>query len=447
MIKIDYKKVINLLNNNNIVDAINLLKEYNDDYFINKINTMFTPSEQVALIEELEKKHRESKDLIVDNNQINNENISILEVLNILSNDEKAFFYPIHPEFEYKLLSNRKKEDDVYLKFTPEENIKCPFNNFTWHKEQLNLSILCKIDGNIIIPDKITDVDNTTLNKPKTLNNKIKVHQWRNYNLIFNGELHIKKLPISASLKTLQKLAKINDSTTSIDSNSVYVLDLSKLPLVSKKDISDDIYAKDIINLVIDDVSISAKQKIYKSLYDIHNGKVLPSIKGYNEEESNYLSKCWIKADGSYSPPIKYNKENIIDTVVFKIDIKGYSSIPSLKDLLIKKESSMSDSNNYSPPMLLVKSALDEFNKNTSNLSNIEKIKWLEDVINKNKIILKSIKKEIQKKKLILLLTRQWFKDLEFKNSEQIINIKTDKFPGKDEISVVIRIHRQEIKR
>lgn len=452
MIEEDYKKVITLVRTGRIYDAIDILEEYNDEYFIKKLTNMVTPSERVAIVSQMEKmvstgtcwigisKNKEEK-------KSKTNNISLLEIFDILSNDDEAFFYPIHEEFEYNLVNTKQGFIGQYPVFISKPTTRCPFSGFNWHKEQLNLSIQAKIDGFIVFPDSVNN--GIPMKKPTDLPNTLDTFQWKNYSLISNGELNITKLPISASLETLERLAEIgNFSTELLDSDSIYILDLSVFPLVNKNDISSPIYAKEMINLVIEDVVLSAKQKIFNSLYKSFKPDTPTIINGFNEKQSEYIIACGIKADGSYSPPTTTtNKEKTVDTVIFKIDVKGYSLIPSLNTLLEKEKESNGVIDKYTGPMLLAREALMEYSSKTLDKDNSYKLLWLLNKIKENKNRIKEIKKKVQKDKMNLLLSKTWFKDIGVSTAEQVFNIKTDKFPGKDNVDVVIRVHRQEIKK
>jgi len=197
MTKKDYTEALFLFRRGKILDGINILRKYNDNYFIKKFELALTPSEIKATISELKEAIEKEKYGNSNITKINGSKTSLLEILNIFYEDDEAFFYPTHKNFNYSVIGGNKKQDNIYPEFIPNENVKCSFNGFTWHKEQLNLSVLCKIDGIINLPDNVSH-DGKILYRPSTLSNVFNTYQWRNYSIIFNGKLNINKLPITA---------------------------------------------------------------------------------------------------------------------------------------------------------------------------------------------------------------------------------------------------------
>lgn len=449
MIKENYKKALNLIRGGEIAQAIDIFKIYDDDYFISKLNNqVLTPSERLIIEDKLENVIELGFDSIIEAKEKSKCKLGLLDILNILSNDEDAVFYPNHKNFNYKSTTSHKSIHDNYPKFIPNNNISCSFGGLTWHKEQLNLSILAKINGHIELPNTIITNKGKEYLKIDELPYILDVHQWKNYSIVSNGKLNIESLPFKASEKTLQLL--YDNGLVSGDKyiNGIFILNLTDIPIISKDDISQPIYINRVIELTIDELVLSAKQKVFNSLLKELSPEPKQWFYNFNDKEIEYLTACGVKSDGTYSPPVTEtnNKlKTIVDAVLFKINIKGYSSLANIslhKEFELIKDDFNTMGKPYTPPVALAMSAFDEYlNQHSDN------IEWLTNQLKDIKDKLKRIRQEIQKDKMILLVGQTWFKDLKVSTAEQVVTTKTNKLPNKEEIDVIIRIHREEVKK
>lgn len=430
--------------------ALEVLNRIGDKYLIDRLNNAFTPSERGMVEDELllaiNNDKERFKDGAVKNYLPDRNAFCLLDLIDILLSDEETYFYPRHPEFKYNSIGLPSKQKEGYSKFNSYLENKSPLAGFSWNNELLNFSLLTTIKGAVNLPSEFKTPEEV-LSKPLSLGNTIDTYQFRNYTLIKDGFLNITNLPLSTSSNTFELLKRNNiiDSSEVFKENQVYILDLTKIPVVNRAIGDLSLSAKEILLDNFNELKIQARLKVLNSLRKELFPDAPKTTNQWTEQERRYLIQCGFKDDGSYSPPVDLMEStDEYDAVSFKLQFKGLSTIPSLKDLrerLIKLNEYKANPSGKEVKLLLgMKLMVDEFIKFESVKDN--QLDYLNNTIIQLKKELRILRNSIQRKKFSLVLGKNWFTDLEKSEAEQEVLINTEL----GELIGIIKVGRKVIK-
>lgn len=467
-----YATALVLSRKGNVDLALDILNKLGDKYLIDLLNNAFTPSERGVVEDKIKEavfnKTYRFLDGKVENYLPDPNAFCVLDLVELLSNDSEARFYPRHPNFRYNAIGRKPITEDGYEKFNAYLENHCPIGSFTWNKEQLNLSMLATVKGTVKLNDEANLYDRKknesgtsvrelteTISKPKSLGGVFETFQWKNYTLIKDGFKNITRLPISASPETIKKLAEegllggnFNYENLKVEdiSKTVFTLDLSNIPVVNKAIASRDITAKELLSNVLEETMLQGEIKVLNSLRKEVAPDAPKKDNDWTDEEREFLLASGFREDGSYSPPSTLeDPTDHYDAVVFKVGIKGLSSFPSLKDL-VKRMDSVSEGKELTLPMTLMAPTLEDYTAQVKALPTDEQVEWIDSRLNAAKLSLAKVRSQIQKPKFALILGKRWFSDLEKSEAEQTVVFPTNRIAGKSEMTGVIQIYRKEIK-
>lgn len=243
--------------------------------------------------------------------------LSVYNLLNIFSKSNIEWL-PFHKDADkYESMSRSDKNESLF-RIVDKENQSFPIKNFVWSESRTNLSIKCKIIGEIDL-----DQEDKTKFGVETLYS----HIWRNYTVIRDGKINIKKLILKINLQE----AILLSTNFKIDLENVecgiYSIDLTKYPVINESDIStfdlEETYEK-VYDLLDIKYNVKILNHLIKSL-------VATEDKTLSEFESLY-EKYGLGKDGSYSPTKEIESAETSDFYLvkqFEFQLKGYSAIPA----------------------------------------------------------------------------------------------------------------------
>lgn len=454
-----------ILNRKGKVDqGLEVLGEIGDKFLIDKVDRAITPAEK-GLAEEFlkeaifnpRKRFLEGK---VANYLPDPNAFCVLNLVDLLVNDPQARFYPKHPEFKYNRIGLPAVQKEGYEEFKAYLENSCPINSFSWNKEFLNLSLKATIEGTVKLPffaTKITKEDGEEkkelIARPKSLGNIKETFQHRDFTLIKDGFLNIKKLPITASIETLVTLFEAGlideyDAAESIAKDKPVVLNLTKIPVVNKAIAKQDLSAKGLLSDVLEEASLLAQQKVLTSLRKEVAPEAPKVQNDWTEQEREFFLATGFREDGSYQPPVeKGESTDHYDAVSFTTYIKGVKSLPALKDLRTKLDAISAATKNSSTkvPELtfaleLMRPIYNEFVAQAASSSIEDQVKWIDAKLKGVKIGLSQVRDRIQRPKFTLLLGKKWFNDLEEVEAEQTLTFFSDRF--QKDVTGVIQIKK-----
>jgi len=392
------------------------------------------------------------KNLVVDENAY-----CVINMIDDLTKDESALFYPFHDDFNYKrigakkinksnseinesekqLLATAKNIDELkeitesivankssLIKFEyNDKNKGYSISNIVWSSDRANLSININYDGYINLPQNKFGI------------NKIDTFQYRNYTLIKDGILNITKLPVSLSQHTFilfQNKGIINSNELYVP-KQVYVLDFSSLPIVNKKMVK-TISAKKLAEMEYELFKLKALEKVYKYYEEQHFPRESKGfVDLYGKEAESWLKELGITEFNGFAPSMTTEKsDDFYVAVQLLTKISNHSSLPKVIDVINK----MNENKSIKDVDELMKIAIDDYNNqiNSSLYKSLkdEKLKnevlktWLSTSKNEIKLKRRTLLQEIAQIKFSLILSKKWFE--EFKSfDEKSITLSFDK--------------------
>lgn len=301
----------------------------------------------------------------------------LLDFLSLLIEDKGAKFYPKHSGFIYKKIGKSTKIKEGYEKFVADPNAAIPITSLTWHKDRLNLSILCKIPGTVIFKSD------------KIIADAYSTFQYRNYTIIKNAALNVIQFPFTCSKETINKFKQYDVKFVIVD--GINIIELSSLPLINQMLIDDRLSAQTLADKAMEILKLEAKMKVFNNKIP----KVVNNL-GITDE----MIEKGFRKDGSYCPPVEsvHDEHDYYVAKTFKVKIKGASSIPKVETV----ENKIKNKKRLNFVEEFMKEALEECRSDDE--IKIQKL---------TKQQLKETRRYIGETKFIIFVSGQWFEEFE----------------------------------
>jgi hypothetical protein len=198
-----------------------------------------------------------------------------------------------------------------------------PILNLVFNESRPNVSIQITKQGFVEIPQEKALEFN--------ISNKVATHIYRNYTIIKDGILNMKVLPVTLDKNTFEKLEKESLVSGDYDDKTVYLVDLSKVPLINRKMVK-SVSAKDFFLSHLKLSKLKAKQKVFKYYLQIVAPKKQDKLSDlYGEEATQWLESIGIK-DNGFAPKVSVEKSgDFYYSKELNVKISGLSALPSVK--------------------------------------------------------------------------------------------------------------------
>lgn len=208
-------------------------------------------------------------------------------------------------------------------------------SNLTYNEDRPNISILVKKPGTVDLSSRVTEELDGTFpdNFPTFI--------YRNYTIVKDGLVNVKKLPVIVSMETYKKLASAGicdcmDRKPSETNSIVYmVIDVAALPVINRKMVK-HVSAREFFSTKYELSKAQAAQKVFNSF----SKELLPSKKAggfaflYGDSAAAWLKEQGITDYSGFSPKsVQAEATDFYMGKELKVSLKGLSSLPSLKDL------------------------------------------------------------------------------------------------------------------
>lgn len=307
---------------------------------------------------------------------------TVLDVIRILSNDPKAKLLLDHPEFSYNAISRGRVSVDDTL--TPEEQAEIAditakmaanaknkkmvhelstrlneitakqglhfkadkneagysLRDLTYNESRANISVLVRKAGSVDISGKLP---HNLLDKlPKSF----PTHVFRNYALVKDGMINVKRLPVTLSKESLDEIV-LGDSSTLAeapqdhnDGTLTAILELGSLPILNRAMVK-AVSAKNLFNLEYALHKAQSEAKVFNGLLKeqgVEKKESVGFIETYGPEAAEWLKENGFSEYNGFSPK-KTTQADATDKYVtreIKVSLSGYSSLPSLNDVRTK---------------------------------------------------------------------------------------------------------------
>lgn len=311
--------------------AIEIMTMIGDVHFVRLLNNSWTNLEYGRAESQLQnaaidKELRFEDGKISAGNMPTNHDISVFSVLELLSDDKDAYFYPFHGDFEYTRIGQRSFQEEGYPVFSYTDAPRCKFSDLVWNEKRLNLSIRAKIPGTIELDEYHAQFGFAG----KAYNTYV----WRNYTIIRDGFHNVRYLPVSVGDIAHVFLGDVLQPT---DEKGIFLIDLWDLPLVTRHEV-EAVQAYSLCYAHLKRLKVKAYLKVLK----YYRNKLDPDrkIKSdlLDDEQIGYLMDLGVTRNG-YSPPVVKDKPtDKYDIKEFVIKAAGLSSLPSVVSVLKKME-------------------------------------------------------------------------------------------------------------
>lgn len=367
--------------------------------------------------------------LVVDENAY-----CVMNLIDDLTSDEEAEFFPFHDDFNYKRIGAKREqvkgltdnEKQKIMEAKTVEEVKqivdsaegrdvkfeyinkekgYPLTDLVWSSNRANLSIRVRYDGYVKLPKNNFGLD------------RIDTFIYRTYTLIKDGILNITKLPVKASAKTIEYFSNCG-LIIDLDKNDVVTIDFSSLPIINRKMVK-NISAKTLAKKEYNLFELKALEKVYKFYENKHFPRASDSfVEKYGSNAEAWLKELGITQYNGFAPKTTTVKgSDVYMAVELNTKIALHSTLPKVEDVIAKYLAGKE----LKPVEKLMAIAIKDYeNQISSSLyKNLTDPKLKDDVLNN---WLSSVKLTVRKQRRLLLqeiaqikfaliLSKKWFEE------------------------------------
>lgn len=317
-----------------------LANNIRDKYFIDKQLNAFTYHEVGTFRKEFRraviKPKTRYKDGEAPNNYIPNENaLCVMDILGLLSEGTNYYI----PSKNYQRIGAEIRDNQNIFEANNEEVLSL-FKDFTFNKKHMNVSIAFSVKGKVTINAKLAK----THNLPKEVDSNI----FRTHTIIKDGNLNMQIIEAVLDQKTYDKFVAFeNENAINFLSNVEKTekgyrteINLSLFPIVNRTYVDDSGNLDNIVDAVESITNLEIKQKVLGYyIKEIKSNNVESTLvgkyAGMNEDQMEVLKAHGLDKNFTYGG-LDNEKQETTDsyqTRVLEFTLKGYSTIPSVKDV------------------------------------------------------------------------------------------------------------------
>lgn len=410
------------IRNDLAIDVLGLLGEKS---LVDTVSAAYTPSDcgraeasiQTAMYFPKER-HRAG---FVPNCVPKDDAFSVLDLLDLVSDDDGARVFTEHEDFVYKRVGAKTIPREGYPEFTPNREAGSPLTGLTWNDSRLNLSIGVRIDGHVALQGDPAAHGFAT-NYPTFIT--------RNYTIIRDGNLNVTRLPMRVSQETFAKLAAEGVILAkTYDPASIYTLNLAAIPLVNRAIAKGKTSAADLCAAAIDELRLEARIKTFKwakSQLD-PDGNKLKQATAMTPAQEAYLETQGIGAFG-FSPPVdKADPTDQYTAKTFELKIKGFSSLPKIEEVQAKlaaldeaKKDPTKKAKPLTPSQEIIAEALAVYDQDKKRSGTKALLALMDSRIKSAQAELRQVRSKIQRTKFGVVLGQRWFDELATRENAKI---------------------------
>jgi len=219
------------------------------------------------------------------------------------------------------------------LKFEPTPTPEgYSISSLTFNEDRPNVSFNIRKEGTVDISARIPDaLKGKTLGK---IPEKFSSFIFRNYAVIRDGLVNVKKLPVRITEDTFNQLVKVGVLSGTFTPE--VVLDVEALPVINRQMVK-AVSAKALFEKQFTLEKARAAQKVYKAYRDEKfPKKTSESFKAlYGDDGALWLKEQGFTDYSGYAPPhtVTAEAKDFYMGKELPVSLKGYSSLPSMNDL------------------------------------------------------------------------------------------------------------------
>lgn len=370
----------------------------------------------------------------IDDNEIIDDPPCIIELLEKLSENGDKFI-PL-PSEKYERIG--KRVIDNYNSFKRDGLVKvvADFKNLVFTKDKLNISIRYEIPGYVTInPRQAKAVGFET--------NSFKAKIYREQTIIKDGDINIDKFQALVSKETLYYLKDlgINNLFTIVeqkdyllDGYTLILIDISKIPVLNRSYVLKSDSLDYLLDTCFEQSAAECKQKVIKFFIDKQMKNIEFKEKKYSKKQIELLEFYGLDSKGVYrgiDNKIIKEVSNQYQYRFFQFSIKGFSTLPKVKDLLIKMNNVKKKLNE---PETIMKNYIQYLRENNLESS----FEQLNKLLEEQRLVIKKSTRILAQIKLAKAVTGSWWQKLKLDSKENYLYVREDK-------TLVIRLVRKII--
>jgi len=396
-----------------------LAKTVHDKYLVDRQINAFTYDEVSNYSKQLRKAVFKNKFRLLDGKCSSDyipadDALCVMDVLKVLVNGENEYVYSKN----YTRIG-RKTEDTFNLFKWDDKEHTTKLNELVFNESELNISIRSRITGTV----QINPMQAKQINLPTTINSFI----YRNQTLIKDGNLNMDQITVVVDKETTNKLylfdSQVNGLIESViecieDSYKMFVLNLNVLPIINRTYLGENGNVKNVLSKTIKMVELEAKQKVVngyiKELKAAHPElEKEKEFATYTDEQIEVLRQHGLDKSLMYAGVNNViadkDEEDFYMTRQLEFNLKGYVSLPSLKDV----EAKLKDNKKLNGPGQIMAAYINNLKANmVSIITDEERKSYYEKELKSIKRQLLNERIEINSMKIAKILTGDWFDNL-----------------------------------
>jgi hypothetical protein len=251
---------------------------------------------------------------------------TVLDLISDLSASDENLFYPHHEAFAYERIgaASLQKERNVRFEYA-DKSRGYPINGIVWNEDRPNVSVRVRMEGFAVLP----------ADRPAPLPEKVESYVYRNYTIVRDGIVHTRRIPVSLSQATFNKLqANGLLAGEAWAAGKVFVLDYPRLPVINRQMVR-GVTAKATFEKVLQLAVLKGTQKVLNDWRDRITPKQSKKFLAlYGEAATNYLAERGVSDYNGFNPPSESKKSgDFYHAKELKIAAKGLSSLPKVADV------------------------------------------------------------------------------------------------------------------
>lgn len=362
-----------------------LLKTLGDTKFIDSFAACFGKQRYTQFMEETKAAAFDSKLRLehgYDPNKVPADDaFTVLDLLELLQNDPETRLLLDLPDFKYSRIGRGRLDADTVLTSEEQSQIETltaqmksekdpkvvaklaaeiasisnkpealkfvqdpcpegyPLSGLVLAEDRPNVSVRVRKYGTVDLSKRLPDAfSGAGLGKVPSL---FKTFVYRAYTLVKDGLINVEWLPLSTSKATYDKIKANTKSYYVVGDHTKYCVNLSSLPVINRKMVN-AVSAKELFEREYELLDCQAGVKVFKSylneLFPTKAGEAYSAL--YGEEAAQWLKDNGISETNGFNPKsVQAPATDVYMAKELSASIKGYSSLPSLKDVQAKLKS------------------------------------------------------------------------------------------------------------